>query len=914
MKSLLLGIILLFFSSLLYAQVDIDFEENGSGADFTWAVFENADNPPLEIIDNPFASGINTSSKVAMFTAREEGAPFAGVESANGDIGPFTLSSSNSRISIMVYKTVISDVGLKFAISNTGAQEEIKVANTQINEWERLEFDFSPYIGLVEAIDITQIIIFPDFQDRDQENIVYFDNITFEGQEMPISAAPMPEVPASDVLSILSDAYDDVAGTNFNPNWGQNTIVSFVDIEGSNTMKYENLNYQGIELASAIDVSDFNLLHIDFWTADATDLSLFLISPGPQETGFSLDIVNSEWVSVDIDLSVYDEVVDLEDVIQMKFEGNGTVFIDNLYFHSTNASNNLNAPIDFEANGFGADFDWNVFENADNPDLEIVANPDPSGINTSSTVAKFTARAEGAPFAGVESANGDIGLFSLNEQNSIVKIMVYKTEISDVGLKFAINDGGAQPEILVSNTVINEWEELTFDFSGNIGLFEAIDIDQIIVFPDYRDRDEEKIVYFDNITFSAVSNNGETASLPSLPLDFESADLEYAFVNFEGGVTEVISNPFVEGINTSDNVARMVKNEGAIFAGSLLELNEPIDFSESKTFSVKVYSPRADAKLLLKVENADNPAINFEVEASATIANEWEEITFDYSDINTAEEYSKLVFIFDLGTVGDGSENFTYYFDDVLLVGDEDATGPESQTITFDPIADIIEGSEDFTVSATATSDLAVSFTTTSENIQIDGASVSLISAGRASVVASQEGNEDFSAAESVTQSFCVVPMQPTISTENNEDGSTVLVSSAAEGNQWYLDGALIEGATNNRLTTEASGSYTTQVTVDDCVSEMSEAFVSVVTSTNEGILSKLTVYPNPTNGMVHLKASAAEITTLQLYDMSGSAQVTQLKQQAAQASIDISHLPFGVYILKVALGDEVHQIRVIKN
>jgi hypothetical protein len=56
------------------------------------------------------------------------------------------------------------------------------VANTLVDQWEELTFDFSGYIGLVEAINIDQIIIFPDFDTngRSQDNIVYFDNIRFE--------------------------------------------------------------------------------------------------------------------------------------------------------------------------------------------------------------------------------------------------------------------------------------------------------------------------------------------------------------------------------------------------------------------------------------------------------------------------------------------------------------------------------------------------------------------------------------------------------------------------------------------------------------------------------------------------------------------------------------------------------------
>ena len=82
---------------------------------------------------------------------------------------------------------------------------------------------------------------------------------------------------------------------------------------------------------------------------------------------------------------------------------------------------------------------------------------------------------------------------------------------------------------------------------------------------------------------------------------------------------------------------------------------------------VKVFSPRVGAKLLLKVENLTDGGISFEKEVLTTKAGAWEELTFDYSAINTAKTYQKVVVIFDLGTVGDGSANFTFYFDDITL-------------------------------------------------------------------------------------------------------------------------------------------------------------------------------------------------------------------------------------------------------
>jgi hypothetical protein len=45
---------------------------------------------------------------------------------------------------------------------------------------------------------------------------------------------------------------------------------------------------------------------------------------------------------------------------------------------------------------------------------------------------------------------------------------VYKTEISDVALKFEVAGGGSLGEIKVANTKINEWEELTLTY-GQIG-------------------------------------------------------------------------------------------------------------------------------------------------------------------------------------------------------------------------------------------------------------------------------------------------------------------------------------------------------------------------------------------------------------------------------------------------------------
>lgn len=153
-----------------------------------------------------------------------------------------------------------------------------------------------------------------------------------------------------------------------------------------------------------------------------------------------------------------------------------------------------------------------------------------------------------------------------------------------------------------------------------------------------------------------------------LPLTFESPGATFGFFNFDGGDATVLDNPHKGGLNTSNRVGRMIKHGGQPWGGSVLGLGGPIDFSEGKTFSMKVYSPRVGARVLLKVENASNPGIAFEVEATSSTANQWEELRFDYSGIDASQIFNNVVLIFELGTMGDGSADFTFYFDDIQLV------------------------------------------------------------------------------------------------------------------------------------------------------------------------------------------------------------------------------------------------------
>jgi hypothetical protein len=198
--------------SALSQSIPIDFEATGNGALWTWTVFENTSNPPVEIIANPDPTGANTSCTVAKFTALQTGNPWAGCESQHGaDLGSFTLSAANSTVTIMVWKPVISDVGIKLVTPGGGALPELKVPNTVINQWEEITFDFSGYIGqaVYATQSVDQIVIFPDFDlgGRTQDNICYFDHAYGSGFPIVPCCSAVSEMPSPDVAS-LADVND----------------------------------------------------------------------------------------------------------------------------------------------------------------------------------------------------------------------------------------------------------------------------------------------------------------------------------------------------------------------------------------------------------------------------------------------------------------------------------------------------------------------------------------------------------------------------------------------------------------------------------------------------------------------------------------------------------------------------------
>ncbi len=344
----------------------------------------------------------------------------------------------------------------------------------------------------------------------------------------------------------------------------------------------------------------------------------------------------------------------------------------------------LEFPIDHESTEL--EYTWGGFGNA-NP--AVIANPDASGENTSATVLEVNKAAGAETWAG--TALGLDTPIDFSETNNIsVKVWSPKAN-TPILFKLENIDATITAEVLATTTAVNTWETLIFDMSiSTIGVFDAAnEYVTAIVFPDFGNVGNDEIFYFDDIN-TTTDSPVTVEQLPQLPLDLESSSITYEWGGFGNAAPAIIANPDASGINKSATVLEVNKGGGAeTWAGVSLALDGAIDFSSSTIVSVKVWSPRVGTPILFKVEDTNsapdangNPSVVAEVQSLSTVANAWEELTFDMSEFagyDPAAPYDKVVLFADFGNVGNGE---IFYFDDIMIIDGNTTT--TSRTLNFE--------------------------------------------------------------------------------------------------------------------------------------------------------------------------------------------------------------------------------------
>jgi len=159
------------------------------------------------------------------------------------------------------------------------------------------------------------------------------------------------------------------------------------------------------------------------------------------------------------------------------------------------------------------------------------------------------------------------------------------------------------------------------------------------------------------------------------------------------------------------------------------------------------------------------------------------------------------------------------------------------------------------------------------------------------------------------------LPVVPTIS-----QNITSLISSSATGNQWYLNGTLIPGATGQNFVVTQNGNYLVTVTNANGCSSSSAPYNFSDTGIQAGkAYNTITLSPNPANAVLNvtLPANISGSVRLTIFDLLGNRVLDKqeiLFPAGTLLSMDIGSLPEGLYTLRVLTADVQTQIKFIKH
>ncbi len=184
------------------------------------------------------------------------------------------------------------------------------------------------------------------------------------------------------------------------------------------------------------------------------------------------------------------------------------------------------------------------------------------------------------------------------------------------------------------------------------------------------------VFQLDNIRWTAPapsSGGDDGTNLAS----FESGDAaSHGVEDFGGGVGAIVDNPNSDssGINPSAKVIRIIKNAGPVYSSSSFLLPEAVDISSSAVFTVDIYATRAvPVTFKLELDGSNSR----QIEAQYTTPGAWQKLTFDLSGVSgNVVGAVKIAVFFDIENSGSGGDDWTFYFDNVIQVGESEPETP----------------------------------------------------------------------------------------------------------------------------------------------------------------------------------------------------------------------------------------------
>jgi PKD repeat protein len=162
------------------------------------------------------------------------------------------------------------------------------------------------------------------------------------------------------------------------------------------------------------------------------------------------------------------------------------------------------------------------------------------------------------------------------------------------------------------------------------------------------------------------------------------------------------------------------------------------------------------------------------------------------------------------------------------------------------------------------------------------------------------KGSEDSTIMQEEYMTVNAYPEQPTITQEEDD-----LVSSSEEGNQWYYEGDIIPGATNQVYTPTQGGNYSVMVTINGCGTISEEFYFSWVGIDERFNQQELSVFPSPSKGSFTIKLNTGEQETVDMRIYNTTNAVVYEEESISingtfQQNLELGSLPDGMYFMVI--------------
>jgi len=144
------------------------------------------------------------------------------------------------------------------------------------------------------------------------------------------------------------------------------------------------------------------------------------------------------------------------------------------------------------------------------------------------------------------------------------------------------------------------------------------------------------------------------------------------------------------------------------------------------------------------------------------------------------------------------------------------------------------------------------------------------------------------------------------------------LISSSTTGNQWFLNGVLIAGATTQFYTPVETGFYTVEVTNEAGCSTISDYIYFVISGIGDHSAGNtLNIYPNPNHGVFTLSFTSENLReiSVQIYSQHGQLMLDELLFDDKGYFIhlfDLHGFARGIYIVRITSSMDVINERII--